>query len=86
VIVPTLIQSKIVDEQGYLTPEWQYLFMQLLQVMQQSLSNEGFTIPPQTTVDIALLTDMVNGTIIYDSTTDNFKGMKGGSLKTFTLV
>lgn len=88
--IPTYVQDKLVElegkDAGYITKQWSNLVSQLLQVMQQSLSDEGFQIPNQPTTNIVQLTNMSNGTIIYDSTTDQFKGMVGGTLKTFTLT
>lgn len=85
-LVPTLVQQQVVDEKGFLTPQWRQFFEQLLQNMQQSLSDEGFLIPPQSAANIALLTDSPNGTIIYDETNNEFKGKKAGSFMTFTLT
>ena len=54
--------------------------------MNQSLSNEGIVIPPQTASNIALLTQSMNGTIIYNSDANSFQGKLGGVFKTFTLT
>ena len=93
--IPTFVQEKPLDENGNWSKPWQQLWEQLLQNMQQSISDEGFLIPSQTTANIAVIIAinpetgtpfMSPGTIIYDSTTDEFKGMVGTTLKTFTLV
>src|SRR3990167_4274095 len=84
VFVPNLVQDKFVDEQGYLTPEWRSLFDQLLQNMQQNLSNEGYVVPSQTASDIAIIQAGTNpdgsyiaqnGTLIFDTSAVN-----GGSI------
>ncbi len=37
---------------GFFTPAWQFLFDQLLSQMQENLSNQGYYIPGDTTVNI----------------------------------
>lgn len=87
--IPNIPVAKLIDDNGNLNEIWHNFFFQLLQLMQQNLSDEGFLIPQLSTTDIAKLTDpskTPNGTMVYDSTTDDFKGMKGGVFKTFTLT
>lgn len=43
--VPILSQSDMLDKDGKPSVSWQTLFIQLLQNLQQSLSNEGYVIP-----------------------------------------
>jgi hypothetical protein len=85
-LVPSFPVEKVIDDKGYLTPAWRTFFEQLLQNMNQSLSNEGIVIPPQTASNIALLTQSMNGTIIYNSDANSFQGKLGGVFKTFTLT
>jgi len=94
-IVPTYTQERLVDEDRYLTRPWQGVIGELLQNMQKALSNEGFVIPSQSAANINILISinpetlqpyMADGTIIYDSTNHQFKGMVNGVLKTFTLT
>ncbi len=84
--IPSFVNDKVVDENGYWTPQWQNVILQLMQLMQQNLSDEGFVMPSQSTANINLLTKSSNGTVLYDSTTDEFKGRVGGVFKTFTLT
>ena len=73
--VPTFVQEKFVDENGYMTKPWQNLFQQLLQVMQQSLSDEGFAIPPQSSSNMTIiLPGAMNGTLLF-----NTSAINGGS-------
>ena len=85
-ILPTLPLGEVVNKEGMLTPDWNQFFTQLLLYMNSNLSSEGFVQPSQPTTNIAQLTNANNGTIIYDSTTDQFKGKIAGTFKTFTLV
>jgi hypothetical protein len=84
--IPNFIYEKALDENGYWTKPWQSLWEQLFLNMQNDLSDEGFVMPSQNDTNILLLTQMRNGTIIYDSTNDEFKGKVGGIVKTFTLT
>lgn len=87
--IPSMPIDKFLDDKGEMSEIWYAFFQQLLQLMQQNLSNEGIIIPQQPTTNIVLLTDpskTPNGTVIYDSTTDNFKGRQGGVFKIFTLT
>ena len=76
-----------VDKNGYLTPEAQLFFDQLILTLQTNFKPEGFVIPPETASNIALLTATAsNNNIIYDSTNNQFKGNIAGTWKTFTLT
>lgn len=78
-LIPSYVNSKIVDENGYLLPEWQQLFTQLITELQNNLSNEGYVLPRLPTSDINYLGSTPEtlqksiGAMIYDSTTDEFK-------------
>lgn len=70
--VPTLPQSKIVDENGHLTNEWRLYFEQQQQNSQQSLSDEGFAIPNQTSSNISLIQPKaLNATLLFNSSVIN---------------
>jgi hypothetical protein len=87
-IFPDLPRDKqIADKDGYLKPAWELYFQQLTMALQTNLKPEGFVIPPKPSADIAQLVDSAsNNNIIYDSTTDEFKGNVAGTWKTFTLT
>lgn len=53
--IPTMIGGPFVDKEGMLTDEARKLLEQLLQVMQQSLSQEGIVIPSQNNTNIATI-------------------------------
>lgn len=70
--VPTMETGPLTDENQRLMPQWKSLLEQLLQNMQQALSNEGFLIPPQTTVNVSALEGNVQaGTLIFNSSLVN---------------
>lgn len=72
--VPNFIHDKFVDENGYLTDGWRLFFNQLINEMNENLSQEGIVMPSQTTANADIIkTDALNGTILYDSTTNELK-------------
>lgn len=89
-------EKKLVDEEGNITESWDLYFQQLAMALQTNLKPEGFVIPPKSSSDIAQLGDISAsiGNIIYDSTTNEFKGIMLVTLgpplvtitKTFTLT
>lgn len=84
--------SEIVDEKGMLKTEWRAFFDQLVLALQTTFKPEGIVFPQQTTANIALLDGVQSkGNILYDSTTNEFKGNVETApgvyaWKTFTLV
>lgn len=86
--IPNFIDNKVVDEEGYLTDTWKNIFVQLLDNLQNTVSDEGITIPKQTTTDITTLsTEKSVGRIIYDSTTNEFKAcVPNGAAYTFKVI
>lgn len=87
-IFPDLPRDDLmVDKNGNITSPWKLYFQQLTMALQTNLKPEGFVIPPKPLTDIAqLVDDASNNNIIYDSTTDEFKGNVAGTWKVFTLV
>jgi hypothetical protein len=84
--IPAFENVKFVDEKGMLTPTAEQMLKLLFQQLIMNVGEEGFVLPQQTDASIALLTNSANGTILYDSTTDQFKGLVAGVFKTFTLT
>lgn len=78
--------TKLVDKEGNATPEFNQFMSQLVQVLLAGAGPEGLVSPSQTAGNIALLTHSSNGTIVYDSTNNAFKGNVSGTFKTFTLT
>jgi len=77
--IPNVPTGKIVNSDGTMTAEFLSFLMQLNLYMQTNLSNEGLVAPPLSSADIALLTDALDGTIVYNSTTDKLMGKEGGT-------
>lgn len=64
----------------------QFYNTQLNQTLQTGLSNNGWTLPPQSTSTISSLsTDMPDGTMWYDTDAGSFKVKIDGSVKTVTV-
>lgn len=77
-IIPNFVHDKVVDGEGNLTPQWIMFFTQLLDQMQLNLSEEGIVAPSQTTSNITIIESdpnnvPLNGTLLYDSTTNQLK-------------
>jgi hypothetical protein len=86
--IPTFTNSKVVDENGYFTPEWSNLMNTLISQVQLNLGNEGYVVPQQPATNIAELTDASKstGAIVYNSTDNTMMGNIDGTWKTFTLT
>jgi hypothetical protein len=86
-IFPSLPTIPILDSNGNMNYDWQLFFQTLVMALQTNIKPEGIVVPQQSTSNISLLTaDESIANIIYDSTTDNFKGNIAGTWKTFTLT
>lgn len=80
-------EQKLIDANGSLTPAWYLYFQQLTMALQTNLKPEGFVIPEKPTSDITNLSNTTSkSNIIYDSTSNEFKGFVNGAWKVFTLV
>lgn len=85
--IPSFVNTRIVDENGILTPEWANIFNQIITELQLNLSNEGYVLPQLATTDIAKLTGTQSiGSMVYDSTTPAMKVNINGVWKTVTVV
>lgn len=77
--IPTFINQKWIEENGYLTSPVEMYNDELNQTMQNGLSDNGWTLPQLTTVQITKIsTSMPNGTLWYDKTTDQIKALIAG--------
>lgn len=78
---------KLVDENGYMSKDFQLFFDQLILALQTNFKPEGFVIPQEIASDIVLLTGTQSfANIVYDSTNNEFKGNINGTWMTFTLM
>ena len=66
--IPVFDNIKVVDENGYFTPEWKNIIESLFATLQYKLSDEGSVIPSQPNANIQVLTEAPNGTMVYDET------------------
>lgn len=75
---------RVIDNQGMMTDEWHLFFQQLTMALQTNWKPEGIVVPPKPTADILQLTSSASdNNIIYDSTTNEFKGNVAGTWKVF---
>lgn len=81
--IPNVPEGKIVDKEGVMTDGFKSFLVQLILYLQTNISNEGVVNPPLSTAQIALLTKALNGTIVYNSTTNKLMGKVAG---TFTNI
>lgn len=82
--IPSFIQERFVDENGYLTPSWAAVLMQLLSQLQINAGDEGLVTPSLSSSDITIVgtsTNLQNGTFIYDSTNNLLKATIAGTFK-----
>ena len=66
--IPAFENIRVVDDKGFLTPEWQNILQDLFASLQYRLSDEGLVMPSLTRAQIDQLTDSPEGTQIYDTT------------------
>ncbi len=86
-IFPDLPRGPFLDSNGKMNRYWELWFQQLVSTLQTNFKNEGFVIPPLTSSDIVILTGTQSiNNMIYDSTTNEFKGNVSGTWKTFILT
>lgn len=85
--IPVFQDLKYVDEDGFLTESMQIYNDQLNQALQGGLSDNGWTIPPITAANLAIVAPLMpDGTIWYESDAKEWVGKKNGSLVKFTTT
>lgn len=86
-LFPNIPTTKMVQEDGNVHPAWMQWFQQITSVIQNNLSPQGFIMPQQPTTTITNLNTVAStGAIIYDETSEQFKGNVAGTFKVFTLT
>lgn len=88
-IIPNYIDSPFVEQKEdgkfYLTEPWNQVILQLIQVLQVNLSNEGFHLPAQPTTNINKIAANANNNsipiLIWDSTTSQLKINVAGTFR-----
>ena len=84
--IPNLPNEKPINEQGQWTSAWSLWLQQLTSLLQTQLSEEGFQLPLKPTSIISQLNQSnKTGALIYDTTTQQFKGNVDGYFKVFQL-
>jgi hypothetical protein len=79
--------EQVIDKDGVLTAPYRLFLQQLVMALQTNFKPEGFVVPPKPTSDIIQLIDSTSiNNIIYDSTTNQFKGNVNGTWMVFTLT
>lgn len=85
--VPTFNNLKYVNDDGFLTAEMQIYHDELNQSLQNSLSNNGWTFPPITAANLAIIApNMPNGTGWYESDAHEIVFKINGALRKVTTT
>lgn len=88
--IPNFQDIPVVVKRGddyYWSDEWRNLMQQLFQTLQINASQEGLVPPSQPTSNITIIQPKAsNGTIIYDNSTNQLKGLIAGAFKIFMLT
>ena len=85
--IPNFFNTQFVDEKGYLKPEFQNFFQQLITQLQLNLSDEGYRLPQQPTTTITKLDNAAStAVILYDNTTDEAKVNIAGTFRVIQVV
>ena len=86
--IPAFFRHKVVDENGYFTPEMHQFFDVFFQQASNNLSNEGIVIPSLTTKQISDINNPLNpnrkppGTTYYNADNHFFQVNINGTVKT----
>jgi hypothetical protein len=87
-IIPTFIRQQYIDlRTGYLMPGMQLYHDQLNLQLQRNFSQNGCVMPPLKTEEIQRITNPLNvnsvqnGTVFYDTDTDQLKVLQGNQVK-----
>lgn len=89
--IPAFINPKFVqhegDRVGFLTPQMQSYTDQLNQALQNNVGQNGFAISPQPDTNVAdALANMPVGTLLFDTTNDEWVGKTSGGLVKLTYT
>lgn len=90
-LFPNYVNGVAVDESMNFTPDWNIYFSQLTQNLQVNFSEEGISLPSNTTVTIANLLandtqGLLNNKMFVDSDLGLVQIFMNGVLRTFTVV
>lgn len=86
-MIPVFSEVQYVKPDGYLTSDMQIYHDQLNQALQNGLSDNGWTMPPITAANLAIIAPkMPDGTIWYDTDNHEYVGKVNGTLMKFTMA
>lgn len=80
------INAPMVDSKGILTEQWEFFFRQLFLFYQNDFTPNFIKVPSLTSTEIASVGTSQNGILMYNSTTNEFVGVKNNTLVTFTTT
>lgn len=85
--IPTFINIKFVENDGFLTAEMQYYNDELNQVLQAGLSDNGWTFPQISDTDLTEVAPMMpNGTGWYENVNHEIVFKVNGALRKVTTT
>ncbi len=84
--IPNFMDIPVITKGAMFTDEWRSILEQLITQLQVNAGQQGFVVSSLTAANIALLTNVQNGTIVYNTDANTFQGYQNGSWKTFTLT
>jgi len=77
--IPSIVSSKLLDDEGKMSETWMNDFNQLLTQLQNNLSNEGYLIPGQSAENVAKLeAPKSSNALLIDSTAQKLLINLGG--------
>jgi len=84
--VPTFEYNKVIKDNGEFSDGYRQMFTQLLNQLTINFSDYGLVPPSQPTATITDLTSAANGTLIYDSTTNQLKVNINGTFHVVQVI
>ena len=78
---------KVVDDNGSITDVWAAFFSSLVDELNGNLSDEGFVLPQQNSINIGLLSNSINKSrILWNSDTEKAMVNNDGTFKEILTV
>ena len=85
--IPNFNDTRVIDKDGKLSDEWRQILSQLFTQLQGGLSDEGISVPQQSSANITTLADAnKSGTLLYDSDNHLLKVNVNGIFKTIQTL
>lgn len=80
--IPNFQDVKVVDDNGFFTPEWKHIFSQLFNELQTRMSQESHIVPSQSSSTITQLNvPDYQGGLLYDEDNNKLKVNIAGTFK-----